>query len=208
VPEPWRAAYNLMLFAPQCISCLPGSEQKPSRLPLTLRKPPKDPRSHRLAASRSLPRALGDQVGGIISRDCSLPEAASGMSVALTNIHQMLRAGASVPSTRLICMASPFLCRSRRDTASNAFEMPLQRRYAGRLQGLDDWPEVGRVSARAVGSAVPAGGRGARADAAPGFCMRVRRVGQPRFSGPQWQERYKHRQKHHSYGLTLGHLCF
>jgi hypothetical protein len=71
------------------------------------------------------------------------------MSVALTNIHQMLRTGASVPSTRPICMASHFLCRSGRDTAFNAFAMPLQRRYAGLRQGLYDLPEVGRVSTRA-----------------------------------------------------------
>jgi hypothetical protein len=35
-----------------------------------------------------------------------------------------------------------------------------QRRYAGRLHGLDDRPEVGGVSACALGSALPAGGAG------------------------------------------------
>jgi hypothetical protein len=49
------------------------------------------------------------------------------MSAALTNIHQMLRAGASLPSTRPICMASHFPLPVAVGTprSFNAFAMPL-----------------------------------------------------------------------------------
>jgi hypothetical protein len=101
----------------------------------------------------------------------------------------------------------PFAGRGRDTAFIQRLRDASQRRYAGRLHGLDDRPEVGGVSACALGSALPAGGAG-RADRR-GFL--ISHSGHESWStkvflGRSGESGYEHGQKYQSYGVAPGHF--